>query len=163
MIYQITSQVNFTSFSHLISHPFRAVIVENSSDINVVIQENLKLGEIINCDAQVMIEMDEIFIYYLTQTPTTTYTSNKHLLTKGLLAAASLSVLGRQNISKNKNSPVREKVVMDNSITVFGDTMQRNVLENTVEANAVVWEGHKSFSETPLDEELHIELCNEWE
>ncbi|QSZ35990.1 hypothetical protein DSL72_007112 [Monilinia vaccinii-corymbosi] len=68
-------------------------MVENPSDKEVVIHENMKLGEIVDSGAQAMAIMDETYVYHLAQTPATTSSSIKHLLAKGMLAAATAAAL----------------------------------------------------------------------
>ncbi|KAF7852733.1 hypothetical protein EAF04_010926 [Stromatinia cepivora] len=170
MLYEPIQQDNFTSFAHVVTGSCKTVMVENSTDKEVVVQRNLKLGNVLDSDAQVMTTTNEVDVYHLAGTSARNQFSAKRLLAKGLLAAAAAVALWtsanagmQQGNSSTNNIDLKQEVILSNGVTAFGDAIQRSQLQEIVQSESTLWEEHQGFAFAPEGEELEIELCEDWE
>ncbi|RKF71234.1 hypothetical protein GcC1_104013 [Golovinomyces cichoracearum] len=128
LIYEPIQQQSCTTFAHLVSGECTAIMMENSSDRNIIISRYQPLGNLIDFDAQFMTVMEESEVFHLTQSAPKSVT--KRLFMKGLLAGAATVTTTKTMKSKPQLDGTRDRqeTLLKNGITIFGDTQQTKKL-----------------------------------
>lgn len=116
MMFKPLRQNCFTAFAHLFSGECKAIVVENPTDKEVIVTQNPKLKNIMDSDAQIMTAVKDIDIYHLAETPASTPCSERRLLTKGLLSAATGTSLRTANsVEGNVKDSNKSDVVFEST------------------------------------------------